>query len=129
MKYTVLVTGDPVASQACESALGFCRAVVDAGHDLTTVFFYAEAVTIANRLNIRPRDEVDLPEAWKDFGDGASVPLQVCIAASGRRGVVNSEMSAAEGLDTENLRAGFEIVGLGQFCEAAIDSDRLVTFA
>ena len=70
---------------------------------------------MANRL---AADEQNLRKGWVTLASDASFELAVCIAAAGRRGIVE---------DT-SLADGFVIVGLGQLIEAMEESDRLVCF-
>ncbi|MCY4144490.1 MAG: sulfurtransferase complex subunit TusD [Gammaproteobacteria bacterium] len=121
MKISLLVQGAPHSSTACEQALNFARAVIRKNHTLFRVFFYKDAVSIANSTYQLPSDEWNIQEAWLDFANENNMELMVCIGAAQRRGI--SEAS----LPTDG-RSGFQIVGLGQFIEATIESDRVVTF-
>lgn len=115
MRISLLVQGNPHTTQAVANALGFAEAAAAAGHALERVFFYKDAVLVANRL---AADEVRLRERWQALAGRAGFELAVCVAAAGRRGV-------AEG---GSLAPGFAIVGLGQLVQAMEASDRLVTF-
>ena len=50
MRYTLLVTGPAYGTQQASSALLFARALLAAGHQLQSVFFYREGVLNANEL-------------------------------------------------------------------------------
>ena len=115
MRMSLLVQGSPHATRAPANALGFAEAAVAAGHAIGRVFFYKDAVVVGNRL---AADEEGLREGWQKLAERGDFELAVCIAAAGRRGVVESE----------SLADGFAIVGLGQLIEAIEASDRLVTF-
>jgi tRNA 2-thiouridine synthesizing protein D len=54
--------------------------------------------------------------------------LVVCIAAALRRGVLNQEEAERYEKSTHNLAQEFNISGLGQLVDAAVNSDRLITF-
>lgn len=112
---SLLVQGSPHATRAPANALGFAEAAVAAGHAIGRVFFYKDAVIVGNRL---AADEEGLREGWQKLAERAGFELAVCIAAAGRRGVVEGD----------SLADGFAIVGLGQLIEAMEASDRLVTF-
>ena len=57
-----------------------------------------------------------------------SLDLVVCVAAAQRRGIVDADEAKRHGKDADNIAPGFRISGLGQLIEAAVESDRLVTF-
>lgn len=121
MKISLLVQGAPYSSYACEQALSFAKAVVRKQITLFRVFFYKDAVSIANRNFELPSDEWNIQKAWLDFAKSNQVELMICIGAAQRRGVGPSIVQSDE-------NEGFKIVGLGQFIEATIESDRVVTF-
>lgn len=117
---SLLVQGSPFNSNACEQALEFAKATVRNGHHLFQVFFYKDAVLIANQSHNVPTDECNIQQAWIDFATTENIRLSVCVGASERRGVLRT-------LDTEQDTT-FDVVGLGQLTEAMFESDRLVTF-
>ena len=51
--------------------------------------------------------------------------LVVCISAAARRELIDE----ARPTDTTLINPTFEVVGLGQLVDAAINSDRIITFA
>ena len=57
-----------------------------------------------------------------------NVDLVVCIAAALKRGLLNEQEALRYEKPAFNLAKGFEISGLGQLVDAAVISDRLVTF-
>ena len=115
LRISLLVQGAPHSTCAPLNALNFARAALAGGHEVGRVFFYKDAVAVANRF---ASDEQDLRKEWATLATEASFELAVCIAAAARRGIVE---------DT-SLAAGFTIVGLGQLIEAIEESDRLVCF-
>ena len=115
MRFDLLVQGAPLTTGAPERALKFAHAAVDAGHRIGRVFFYNDAVTLANRFAV---DECGIRAEIVQLAAQAQFELAVCVTAAGRRGVVADE----------SLADGFAIVGLGQLIEAIEDSDRLVSF-
>ncbi|MYD45595.1 MAG: sulfurtransferase complex subunit TusD [Gammaproteobacteria bacterium] len=117
---SLLVQGSPFSSHACEQALEFAKATIRNQHKLYRVFFYKDAVLIANRSHKVPSDESNIQHEWIEFASQQNIQLCVCVGACERRGVNNQQ-----GTDS---REGFEIVGLGQLTEAMFESDRLVTF-
>lgn len=128
MIFSLAVYSAPYASQASESAYRFATALLAEGHTLYRVFFYEEGVHNSSALITPPQDEPDLPSKWQSMADGHKIDLVVCIAAALKRGVLNEEEAKRYEKPTHNLRAGFTISGLGQLVDAALVSDRLVTF-
>ncbi|KUJ84675.1 sulfurtransferase complex subunit TusD [Microbulbifer flavimaris] len=128
MKFSLVVYSAPHAGEAAASALRFARAVVDQGHELYRVFFYADGVHHGSALAAPPQDEQDLLTPWQELRQANDVDLVVCIAAAQRRGVLSH--SEAERLErpAANLADGFELGGLGQLADATAQSDRVVTF-
>ena len=117
MNICLLIQGGPIPTSALSTALNFAREAVSQGHVLYRVFFYKDAVHIANRFNSVSADENDLQAHWTVLAKDSDTDLSVCIAAGQRRGIVST-----------NIADGFSIVGLGQMVEAMFESDRTVTF-
>ncbi|QKJ85353.1 sulfurtransferase complex subunit TusD [Paramixta manurensis] len=128
MHYTLLVTGPAYGTQQASSALLFARALLAAGHTLSSVFFYREGVLNANQLTAPASDEFDLVRAWKALHDESGVALNICVAAALRRGVTDAQEATNLALPASNLQPGFHLTGLGALAEAALNCDRLVQF-
>lgn len=128
MKYALAVYGGPFTNQASSSAYNFAKAAIKRGHEVYRVFFYHDGVYNGSRLNIAPQDEVNLSAQWKDLAEAHNIDLVICIAAAIRRGVLNESEATRYEKDGSNLDPAFEISGLGQLVESAIECDRLITF-
>lgn len=128
MRYTLLVTGPAYGTQHASSALLFARALLQAGHQLESVFFYREGVLNANQLTAPASDEVDLVREWQQLHQAHGVALNICVAAALRRGVTDAQEAARLQLAGSNLQAGFVLSGLGALAEVALTCDRLVQF-
>lgn len=126
--FSLAVYGAPQTSQASYTAIQFAHALLAQGHQLLRVFFYLEGVHTANGLVTPPQDEPNLVSQWQQLAQEHSVELIVCIAAALRRGILNEEEAKRYSKPAGNLAGGFVISGLGQLVEAAVISDRLVTF-
>jgi tRNA 2-thiouridine synthesizing protein D len=129
VKIAIAVYGAPYSSQASASALRFAEAAVAMGHSIVRVFFYHDAVHVANDFVVAPQDEVDVAASWAELAKRSGVELAICIAASLKRGVVDAAEATRHEKAAGDLRAPFRIVGLGQLIEAVGDADRVVTFA
>ncbi|TQV76633.1 sulfurtransferase complex subunit TusD [Aliikangiella marina] len=128
-KFTLLVTGSHSQSQAHHSAIRFIRAVIESGNEISSVFFYQEAVTIANRYLCIPQDETQLTDQWVKLAEAHNFELQVCVAASNRRGVINEEEAKMNGKVGDSIDSAFAVLGLGQLAAAMSNSSsRLIHF-
>ncbi len=86
------------------------------------VFFYHDAVLIANALRWQPADEPDLATAWRQL----AIDLPVCVSAALYRGVTDADNAARHALGGHNLAAGFRLTGLGELAEYTLDADRVI---
>ncbi|ANI80979.1 MULTISPECIES: sulfurtransferase complex subunit TusD [Kosakonia] len=128
MRFALMVTGPAYGTQQASSAYQFALALLEAGHTLSSVFFYREGVNNANALTAPASDEFDLVRAWQRLHDEQQVELHICVAAALRRGVVDDNEAERLALPAANLQAGFSLTGLGALAEAALSCDRVVQF-
>ncbi|AKA38916.1 sulfurtransferase complex subunit TusD [Yersinia ruckeri] len=128
LRYCLLVTGPAYGTQQATSAYQFAQALLAAGHQLVSVFFYREGVLNANQLTSPASDEFDLVRAWQQLAKTDNVVLNVCVAAALRRGVCDEHEANQLGLSRANLQPGFTLSGLGSLAEAALTCDRVVQF-
>lgn len=118
MKISILVQSNPISGNTQSLALQFAQEAIRQGHSLHRIFFYKDGGLIGNDYSASPNDEISPREKWGAFAKDTGTELAICIAAAGRRGVIQSQ----------NVAEGFSIVGLGQMVEAMFESDRTVTF-
>jgi len=128
MRFALLVTGPAYGTQQASSAWQFAQALLAAGHELASVFFYREGVYNANQLTAPASDEFDLVRAWQALHLEHQVELHICVAAALRRGVTDEIEAQRAGLTRANLQPGFMLSGLGALAEAALTCDRVVQF-
>lgn len=128
MRFALMVTGPAYGTQQASSALQFARALLAAGHELVSVFFYREGVYNANQLTSPASDEFDLVRAWQVLNQEHGVDLHICVAAALRRGVSDANEAQRLGLPAANLNDGFSLSGLGALAQAALTCDRMVQF-
>lgn len=128
MKFGVLVNEGPYQHQAADSAYQFVRAALDAGHEVFRVFFYHDGVHNGTRLAVPPQDDRNVVARWSALAAEHELDLVLCVAAAQRRGLLDADEAKRHGKDVDNIAPGFRISGLGQLIEAAVQSDRLVTF-
>jgi len=129
LRYALLVLAPPYSQQASHSAIRFAQALLVQGHVLETVFFYHDGVYNAARVQHPPQDEPSIVKEWQSLGEQSGASLQVCIAASSKRGITTEEEAKRYGEPLETLALGFELAGLGQLVQATAVCDRIMTFA
>ena len=127
--FALLVLGAPISTQASDSALAFARAAVAGGHRVLRVFFYRDGVFCANRLAVPATGGQSGAEQWSQLAQAHEIDLVVCIASAIKRGLIDDAEAARYGKGSGNLQPGFELSGLGQWVEACLQADRVVTFA
>lgn len=128
MRYTLLVTGPAYGTQHSSSAYLFAQALLAAGHELESVFFYREGVLNASLLTSPASDEFNLSRAWQRLHQEHGVALNICVAAALRRGITDQQEANNLNLPSANLAEGFQLSGLGALAEAALTCERLVQF-
>jgi tRNA 2-thiouridine synthesizing protein D len=128
MLFSLVVLAAPYSNQSSNTAFEFAKAVLASGHKIHRVFFYGDGIHNASSLSAPPRDERNLPSEWKQLAEREKIDMVVCIAAALRRGLMNEEESKRYEKTGSNLMDNFEISGLGQLLEAAVVSDRIITF-
>ena len=128
MKFSIVIQSSPFSRQSTATAYRFAKTLLEEGHELFRVFFYSDAVLLANDLVSPAQDEQQLPQIWQELGKKYELDLVVCIAAAVRRGVLDTNEAKRYEKAADNLSPGFELSGLGQLAEAIAVSDRVVTF-
>lgn len=115
-------------SPSSRRALRFAEAVLAGGHDIVRVFFYQDGVHSASNTIVTPQDEQDLAQQWAAFISHHHLDGVVCIAAALRRGVLDEQEAKRYERSAVNLKAPWELSGLGQLHDAIQAADRLVCF-
>lgn len=128
MIFSLAVYSAPYSSQASYSAYQFAVAALNQGHHLHRIFFYQDGVHHATNLAAPPQDEFNVQQAWQRLAKAHKLDLIVCIAAALRRGIVDEGEAKRYNKPSHNLAQEFTLSGLGQLVEAAVMSDRLISF-
>ncbi|MGC8118986.1 sulfurtransferase complex subunit TusD [Marinobacter sp. VGCF2001] len=128
LSYTLVITGAPWATQAPQTALSLASALLQAGHQIDRVFLYGDGVHLASALSAPPSDEQHWPRLWSEFLAEHHIGGVACIASALRRGIVDQAEQARYELAANNLRAPFEIAGLGEWVDGNLKSDRVLYF-
>ena len=128
MIFSLAIYSAPHTTQASDSAYRFAETLLSEGHSLYRVFFYQDGVYNSSNLITPAQDETDISSGWQQLSAKYQIDMVVCIAAALKRGVLNQEEAERYEKPAHNLRDGFAISGLGQLVDAALMSDRLITF-
>lgn len=124
MDYVLVVKQPVYGSQGAFLAYQLAQELVQK-HRICQIFFYQEGISNGNALVYPANDEFNLVNAWQDFARRHNVPLHLCVSAAQRRGVVD-EASAAD-KSAVNLANVFQLAGLGEFSQALLRADRVIT--
>ncbi len=127
MNFSIVVYGAPQQSEGAWSAYRFAEAAIASGHSIYRVFFYHDGVWNGTDSNRPPQDEHDLNQLWSTLAQREKLDLVVCISAAKRRGVFDAG-EASRYQTQPNLADGFVLSGLGQYTDALLVSDRMITF-
>ncbi len=128
MIFSLAIYSAPFSSQASDSAYRFADALLAEGHTLYRVFFYQEGVHNSSCLLTPAQDEPNLFSKWQTLAAKHKIDLVVCIAAALKRGILDKDEAERYERSAHNLGDGFIISGLGQLVDAALMSDRLISF-
>ncbi len=128
IKIAILVSGPPYGKQGASSAYQFCLAALQTGYEIVGVFFYQNGVLNSSYLLSPASDEVNLFKLWQTLALQYKFPLEVCVSAALRRGIVDSIEARLLALPHFNLEKPFVLSGLGQLAELSAKADRLVQF-
>jgi len=126
--FGIMVLGSPWSTQSVGSALRFAQAALAAGHRVLRVFFYHEGVQAASRLAVPTPPSPDYPQAWAELAERHGIDLVACAASAVRRGVLSDSEARRHHRGTASLAPGFEIAGLGQWLDALLQCDRILSF-
>jgi len=125
---SLVIHGAPGTAQGAQSALNFCQAALQSGHQIYRLFFYEDGVHNAHALAVWPQDERDLNADWAALIQEHELDAVVCVASALKRGVLNQEESSRYDKMAVSLDPVFDISGLGQWVDACLHSDRVVSF-
>lgn len=124
MQYVIAVKSPVYGAQGAYLAYQITEALLAAGHQISQIFFFQDGVTNANALINPASDETNLLTHWQTLATEKQIPLHLCIAAAQRRGIVDEQTSITQ---QSNLATPFILAGLGEFSQAVLKADRLLT--
>lgn len=123
MPSTLLLITAPPTSRQSYHAFKLAQAMQQQ-QQAFSVFFYQNAVSIANASLWRADDELNLTKAWQTL----AIPLPVCVSAALNRGITDSENAARHQLHHTNLADGFHLTGLGTLADAITQARHVIQF-
>lgn len=126
-KITVLITSSPFGNNLHALAQRYIEAAAE-HHTIERVFFYRDAVLVANNSQQVPQGQTSLLQTWVALAEHYKIPLQACIANSLRRGIADTAEQSRYELPCANLDSAFELCGLGDMAVAHKESDKVVQF-
>ncbi len=139
--FSILVTGSPYTSQAHYSAQAFVQAIYQLNHSVLCVFFYQEAVYVANKAIHTLSDESNPQQNWIQLAKVLKFELHACMSVSQKRGILDqslletsSQVKTSSQADTMSqtmitCEPSFQLSGLGTWAEVSHISDRVVHFS
>lgn len=127
MIFSLLILSPP-SSQASLSAYQFANALLLEEHSLYRVFFYHDAAYNGSSLQCIGQGEFDVTKAWDRLQSQYEFDRVVCIAAGLKRGIINETEALRYEKGNHNLNNNITLAGLGELTDAAVNSDRLITF-
>ena len=128
-EFIILISAPPTKTQVHLRAMRFLKELAAKKIPVRSVFFYQDAVLIANKLNAPPSDEPQILDGWQQIHSEFKTTLQTCAAASFRRGIMDRAEASERGFEAGNLHECFSITGLGQLAAAMSDKNiKLIHF-
>ncbi|MCF6193649.1 MAG: sulfurtransferase complex subunit TusD [Kangiellaceae bacterium] len=128
-EFCILVSASPLKTQAHLTAIRFVETLCSQKIPIANVFFYQDAVLVANSLTTPPSDEPHIRECWVKLAKKNGFELQTCIAASLRRGMLDKQLAAEYQQSAPSVNSDFVMSGLGQLASAMSDgNNKLIHF-
>jgi tRNA 2-thiouridine synthesizing protein D len=128
MKFSLVVFAAPDGDTSSLTALSFARALLEKGHDIYRIFFYQRGVYHGSTLPVYPQDETDINQAWQSFIAEKELDGVICIASAVKRGILNTDEAERYERSAANFSDSYSLSGLGQWVDACVHSDRVVSF-
>jgi len=122
-QFCVLVSASPLKTQAHITAIRFVEALCELNIPLS-VFFYQDAILVANALSTPPSDEPQVRDEWIKLAKKNKFELQTCVAASLRRGILDQQLAEEYQQTLPSANENFVMAGLGQLTAAMSDKHK-----
>jgi tRNA 2-thiouridine synthesizing protein D len=128
MMYSLLVLSSPTSGHGAMTAANFARSAIDRGHAVHRVFFLDEGTRTGSAMAVFPQDEADRLQPWVELAEQQGVELILCISSALKQGMLDETEAKRHDRSGPSIHPAFVISGLGQLVDAAVSSDRLITF-
>ncbi len=126
LRYTLILTHSPSLLESNLTAQLLAAEILAAGDIIDRIFFYQDACYVGLTTQVPGQGLEASYIGWVNLYQSHEIPLQICIANSLRRGVLDGS-EAKRYQNIENLHTDFKLVGLGEMAEACQSSDRIIT--
>lgn len=128
MIYSLVVMSSPASGQSTATAARFAQAALAAGHKIHRAFFLDDGTYTGSANGVHPQDETERLQPWLELAETQGVELVLCISSALRRGLLDEAEANRYDKAGATAHPAFIVSGLGQLVDAAIASDRLITF-
>ncbi len=128
MIYSLVVLSSPASGHCATTAARFALAAIGRGHRVRTVFFLDQGTLTGAVAPVFPQDESDHLQPWLELAQEHAVELVLCISSALRWGMLDEEEAHRYEKGAVTVHPAFTVSGLGQLVDAAVHSDRLLTF-
>lgn len=128
MIYSLLVLSSATSGHSAMTAAAFARCLIARGHTIHRVFFLDEGTRAGSNMAVFPQDESDRLQPWVGLAEEHGVELILCISSALKQGMLDEAEAQRYEKGGAGIHPAFTISGLGQLVDAAISSDRLMTF-
>ncbi len=79
LRYVLVVTEPAYGSQLARTAYQFACAAIEAGHQISKVFFYQDGVLNGTATTVPANDEFDIVAAWQSLAREHQVQLELAL--------------------------------------------------
>ena len=128
MIYSLLVLSSPTSGHGAITAAAFAHSAIGRGHTVHRVFFLDEGTRAGSAMAVFPQDEADRLQPWVELAEQFGVELVLCISSALKQGMLDETEAQRHARSGPSIHPAFIISGLGQLVDAAVNSDRLITF-
>jgi len=128
MNYSIVINTSRQNVERHLSALALAKIICANPQNTLSLFFWQDGTDTALAYCQPPRNEISIQQRWISFAADHQIPLQVCIASSLRRGVLDNAEAKRHDAPMATAHPSFEIAGLGALIEARCSADRNLQF-
>lgn len=125
LHYTLILSQSPCHSETNFTAQKLTKEILLAGDVIDRIFFYQDACYTALESQVPGQGLEASYQGWLQLAKKYQFPLQVCIANSLRRGIIDEQEASRYQL-SKNIHTDFDLVGLGEMADACQNSDRII---